>query len=117
MLNAKNLTEEGGAANASADTQQFFVDKAHKQSATDAFSKQMPWHAIEEVSRKTNDGTGAPSTFANANDITNLQTQTLVNHTDINSVTAEEFGYFLDGTKNSIKNWDTGEPKGDKHFV
>jgi len=41
----------------------------------------------------------------------------MTNHNDRNIVSAEEFGYFLDGTKVSSKNWDSSEPAVGKHFV
>jgi len=93
------------------------VDKTNGYTQADSFSKQLPFYAVEEKSRATNSGVGAPGSYANANSLTHLQTWTMINHDDRNTIVAEEFGYFLDGTKVPAKNWASGEPAAGKHFV
>jgi len=41
----------------------------------------------------------------------------MIDHRDRNTAVAEEFGWFLDGTKVPNKNWDKSEPAAGKHFV
>jgi len=39
-------------------------------------------------------------------------------HDDLNTVTAKEFGYHLDGSSNNLgDNWDTDEPAANNHYV
>jgi hypothetical protein len=77
----------------------------------------MPFYAIEEVSRKTNTGTGAQAKYADGNGVKNLQTWTMIDHDDLNTVSAVEFDRFLDGSQVPTKNWDSSEPAAGKHFV
>lgn len=41
----------------------------------------------------------------------------MITHNDRNTITATEFGYYLDGSSVSSNYWDSGEPAAGKHFV
>lgn len=94
---------------------------AYKYSEADHFSKQMPYYAVKEVSRRNGEATGAPSSYGDYGSAfgpSNLQTWSLAFHDDLNTASATEFGYHLDGSSNLLgSNWDADEPAKDKHFV
>jgi hypothetical protein len=78
----------------------------------------MPFYAVKEVSRKNAEGTGAPASYETNIGPSNLQTWSLLFHDDLNTASATEFGYHLDGSSNLLgSNWDANEPAADKHFV
>jgi hypothetical protein len=76
----------------------------------------MPFYAVEEKSRSQGTGVGAPASHTAGNNVTNLQTYTMIDHKDRNTATATEFGWFLDGSPVPSKDWATGEPSAE-HFV
>lgn len=61
MVTPENIAKDAKDADTAKDVYYFFVDKASGYSASDAFSKQLPFWAIEEKSRKTSSGAGAPA--------------------------------------------------------
>lgn len=76
----------------------------------------MPWAAASQVDQKLADGSG-PAVSADGTVVTNLQMWYMIDHSDVNRATPTEFGYFMDGTTAPARDWATGEPKADKHYV
>jgi len=108
-LSALNLATETGGNKDDTDTYYFFVDKANWYSSSSPFSKQLPFNAFKQIDMQKKDGTGAPkASYSQGNNVSSLQTWSLKDHRDVNSVVPVEFGYFLDGTKTSGISWEGG---------